>query len=58
MPRLPRRTALALAAALGERTVQATTSTALLAHAVPQGYDADRWMDEVAALVPEVDSST
>jgi imidazolonepropionase len=41
--------ALRLAAALGAS--QDTTSTALLAHAVPDGFDADGWMDEVAALV-------
>jgi imidazolonepropionase len=27
--------------------------TALLAHSVPDGYDADGWMDEVAVLVPQ-----
>jgi imidazolonepropionase len=27
--------------------------TALLAHSVPNGYDADSWMDEVAAMVPQ-----
>ena len=31
-----------------------TISTALLAHAVPQGYTADTWMDEVEAMMPEV----
>ena len=50
--------ALGLAEALDRRVVQATTSTALLAHAVPDGYDADGWMDEVAALVPDVAAST
>ncbi|MDQ3740667.1 MAG: imidazolonepropionase [Actinomycetota bacterium] len=43
---------LALAERLGAVVAQATTSTALLAHAVPQGYDAGGWMDEVEALVP------
>jgi imidazolonepropionase len=52
------RRALALAAALDERAIQPTTSTALLAHAVPDGYDADGWMEEVAALVPELAAST
>ncbi len=42
--------ALRLAAALGDRVAQDTTSTALLAHAVPDGFDADGWMDEVAAM--------
>jgi imidazolonepropionase len=44
--------ALRLAAELD--APQATTSTALLAHAVPDGYTADSWMDEVAALVPRL----
>ena len=52
------RRALALAAALDGRVAQATASTALLAHAVPDGYDADGWMEVVAALVPEVAAST
>jgi imidazolonepropionase len=47
--------ALRLAGELGERVVQRTASTALLAHAVPEGYTADEWMDEVERLVPEVD---
>ncbi len=46
--------ALGLAAALGARVPQSTTSTALLAHAVPDGTDADGWMDTVVALAPEV----
>jgi imidazolonepropionase len=46
--------ALHLARELAEHVHQPTTSTALLAHAVPDGYDADGWMDEVAQLVPEV----
>jgi imidazolonepropionase len=45
--------ALALAALLGERVVQTTTSTALLAHAVPPGRAAGEWLDAVAALVPQ-----
>jgi imidazolonepropionase len=44
--------ALALAAELGRRVPQTTRATALLAHAVPPGRDADGWMDAVAALVP------
>ena len=52
------RRALALGEALDRRVVQATRSTALLAHAVPDGYDADGWMDEVDALVPEVAQGT
>jgi imidazolonepropionase len=34
---------------------QATTLTGLFAHAVPEGFTADRWMDEVEALAGEVD---
>jgi imidazolonepropionase len=45
---------LRLARELEIRVVQTTTCTALLAHAVPDGYDADSWMDEVAAMMPEV----
>jgi imidazolonepropionase len=48
--------ALRLAGELGERVVQRTVSTALLAHAVPDGFTADGWMDEVERLVPEVDA--
>jgi imidazolonepropionase len=46
--------ALALAVTLGESVAQAATSTALLAHSVPQGYSAGSWMDEVEAMLPEV----
>lgn len=46
--------ALALARELGARVAQTVTSTALLAHAVPEGRTAADWMDEVAGLVPEV----
>ena len=45
---------LSLARALDARVAQATTSTALLAHAVPDGYDADSWMDAVAEMMPSV----
>ncbi len=45
---------LALARSLGERVTQTTTSTALLAHAVPPGFDAAGWMDQVDAMLPEV----
>ena len=44
--------ALALAAELDVR--QHTTTTALLAHAVPPGDTAGRWMDEVEAMLPAV----
>lgn len=42
-----------LAAALGERIAQPISCTALLAHAVPDGYDADGWMDAVEAMLPD-----
>jgi imidazolonepropionase len=45
---------LALAARLGGAVEQQTTRTALLAHAVPGGYTADTWMDEVEEMVPHV----
>ncbi|MBV9681130.1 MAG: imidazolonepropionase [Solirubrobacterales bacterium] len=44
--------ALKLAADLGTRVRQQTTRTALLAHAVPEGYTAKTWMDEVEAMIP------
>jgi imidazolonepropionase len=44
---------LALASALDDHVPQTTTRTALLAHAVPSGYTADTWMDEVEAMLPE-----
>jgi imidazolonepropionase len=44
---------LRLARSLGERVAQRTTSTALLAHAVPDGLTAAEWMAEVARIVPE-----
>lgn len=46
--------ALALARELAGQVRQTTVSTALLAHAVPDGYSADSWMDEVQAMMPEV----
>jgi imidazolonepropionase len=50
--------ALRLAAELRGRVAQETVSTALLAHAVPPGFTADAWMDEVAAMLPEVVAGT
>ncbi|MGH2881113.1 MAG: imidazolonepropionase, partial [Solirubrobacteraceae bacterium] len=44
---------LKLARALAAHVPQTTTRTALLAHAVPSGYTADTWMDEVEAMLPE-----
>ncbi len=46
--------ALRLAEELGGRVVQRTASTALLAHAVPEGYTADGWMAVVERLVPDI----
>jgi len=46
--------ALTLARELEIRVPQTTTSTALLAHAVPDGYTADGWMDVVAEMMGEV----
>jgi imidazolonepropionase len=46
--------ALVLARELEIQTAQTTTSTALLAHSVPDGYDADGWMEVVQAMMPEV----
>jgi imidazolonepropionase len=46
--------ALALARELEIAVTQTTTSTALLAHAVPDGFTADGWMDVVAEMMGEV----
>jgi imidazolonepropionase len=46
--------ALRLAARLRDEVAQDTASTALLAHAVPDGYDADGWMDVVESMIPAV----
>jgi imidazolonepropionase len=46
--------ALVLARELEIAVAQTTTSTALLAHAVPDGYTADTWMDVVAEMMGEV----
>jgi imidazolonepropionase len=46
--------AVRLAVELRRRVPQTLTSTALLAHAVPEGYDAGGWMDEVEAMMPAV----
>jgi imidazolonepropionase len=45
--------ALELAHELEEIVSQGTTRTALLAHAVPDGYTADSWMDAVQEMLPE-----
>jgi imidazolonepropionase len=46
--------ALVLARELEIQVPQTTTSTALLAHAVPEGYTADAWMKVVQEMLPEV----
>jgi imidazolonepropionase len=46
--------ALRLAHELDAQVVQTTLSTALLAHAIPDGWTADAWMAEVEAMMPEV----
>jgi imidazolonepropionase len=48
--------ALRLTAELGRVVEQTTTSTALLAHAVPDGYNADAWLDTVDSMAGEVDA--
>jgi imidazolonepropionase len=45
---------LILARELEIQVPQTTISTALLAHAVPDGYTAGEWMDVVQAMMPEV----
>jgi imidazolonepropionase len=50
--------ALRLAGELDSLVSQTTVSTALLAHAVPPGYGADEWMDEVESLLPRVIAET
>jgi imidazolonepropionase len=50
--------ALRLGDRLGAGVVQETVSTALLAHSVPPGFDADGWMDEVEAMLPRVRSES
>ncbi|HEV2999744.1 MAG TPA: imidazolonepropionase [Solirubrobacteraceae bacterium] len=48
------RRSLALAAQLAGRVEQDVASTALVAHAVPDGFDADGWLDAVEAALPEL----
>jgi imidazolonepropionase len=50
--------ALALGDQLAAEVLQLTRSTALLAHAVPDGYTAAGWMDAVERLLPEVRATT
>jgi imidazolonepropionase len=50
--------ALRLADRLGEQVAQQTAATALLAHSVPPGFDADGWMDVVEDMLPRVTAAT
>jgi len=49
---------LRLADELGDEIAQGAVSTALLAHAVPAGHDADSWLDEVERMLPRVRAHT
>ena len=49
---------LRLADRLGEQVAQQTAGTALLAHSVPPGLDADQWMDVVEEMLPRVTATT
>ncbi len=46
--------AAGLISALGDRVKQQVAGTGLLAHAVPDGYDADGWMVAVSEALPDV----
>jgi imidazolonepropionase len=46
--------AAGLIAALHPQVRQTVTGTALLAHAVPDGWDADAWMDAIAEALPAI----
>ncbi len=45
---------LRLARELGAGVTQETTTTALIAHAVPEGWDADGWLARIAAELPAI----
>jgi imidazolonepropionase len=49
------RRAVRLGRALGEQVEQSTRVTGLFAHAVPTGFTADAWMDEVERLADTTD---
>jgi imidazolonepropionase len=53
LSRAGERRQLALARELGATVTQSTVVTALLAHAVPDGYTAESWMDEVDAMATD-----
>ena len=48
---------LRLARELGSRVPQQTRSTALVAHAIPDGKTSDSWLDEVEGALPEMVSA-
>jgi len=48
---------LRLASALAESVSQQTRSTALVAHAIPEGKTASSWLDEVDQALPEMRSA-
>jgi imidazolonepropionase len=50
--------ALRLAGALAASVAQDVTSTALVAHAVPDGFDADAWLDAVERALPRMLAAT
>ncbi|MDO8189112.1 imidazolonepropionase [Conexibacter sp. JD483] len=50
--------ALRLAGALAGRVAQEVCSTALVAHAVPDGFDADGWLDAIEAALPAMLGAT
>ncbi len=49
---------LRLAGELAQRIEQDVASTALVAHAVPDGFDADGWLDAVEAALPAMLGAT
>lgn len=50
--------ALRLAGELAGRVAQDVVSTALVAHAVPDGFDAGGWLDAVTAALPDMLAAT
>jgi imidazolonepropionase len=50
--------ALRLAGELAERVEQDVVSTALVAHAVPDGFDPDGWLDAVERALPDMLAAT
>jgi imidazolonepropionase len=50
--------ALRLAGALAEAVEQEVVSTALVAHAIPDGFDADGWLDAIEQALPDMLATT